>query len=161
MTNPHPILLWLGCFVVSIVPALILAAILVRRRRRNRRSLLDMALWGLLIPLALYPLGCQTWIVGSMVRETVAARPATVLLAKLHKGMTRAQVEAVMGRPDETRPYGLGLGPDNFVQHWNIGDNRAGVHFVDGRLEEWWNWPHREYDTFFHRLFLWWAPELD
>src|SRR4030095_12293512 len=100
-------LIWAGCFVVSIVPAVILASIVIRRRRRNRRSLLDMALWGLLIPLALYPLGCQTFLITAAFYETVTAKTAEALMAKLHKGMTPVEVEAAIGRPsEETQYYG-------------------------------------------------------
>jgi hypothetical protein len=162
MTNPNPNLLWLGCFLVSIVPALILAAILVARRRRRKRSAMDIALWGLLVPLAGYPLGCQAWLVTSAVYETVTAKTAEALMAKLHKGMTPVEVEAAIGRPsEETQYYGSYENPADYSYNWTVRGHRLQVTFIDGRAAEWWSWPLRDYDGFFPRVFLWWLPEMD
>jgi hypothetical protein len=154
--------IWLLCFVISIVPALILASTIRWRRQSNRRSMLDMALWGLLIPLALYPLGCQTWLVGSMASEKVTGKDVEALQARLRKGMTPAQVAALVGRPPEDKGY-FGSMDDEapFAHHWTVRGHRLQVTFENGRATEWWSWPRREYDGFFHRFFLWWMPELD
>ncbi|HEV8578993.1 MAG TPA: hypothetical protein VGX68_07895 [Thermoanaerobaculia bacterium] len=124
---------------------------------------MDVALWCLLVPLASYPLGCQAYIITSMVSTMIVPEDIPALQAKIRRGMTPAEVEAVVGWPSEdTDYYGSIHNEAHFLQRWTVRGYGLQVTFIDGRVAEWQTWPvHGPEDDFFQQVFFWWMPEMD
>jgi hypothetical protein len=95
------------------------------------------ALRWLLRLLIRYPLGCGAFVATCGVADSVTAKESESLLARVHSGMTAAQVEAAIARPPEYTVRYARLGEDEqFSYNWTVRGYRLEVIFVNGRSRE-------------------------
>jgi hypothetical protein len=121
-------------------------------------------LW-VLVLLICYPLGCGVFVATCRVADSITAKDADGLLARIHSGMTPAEVEAVIGRPSEhTVLYPRVRDVEQFSHNWTIRGHRLEAIFVNSRSEQWHTFrpnPNRV-QRFFGWVFFWWlAPFVE
>jgi len=119
--------------------------------------------WGFLFALC-YPLGCVAFVTSNVVNNHMTAREAEALMGKLNRGMTPAQVEAIMERPFEFRvQYASNYGVEHFSHNWNVNEHRVEVIFANGQASEWHRFSPDASPTqrFFGWVFFWWLMAID